>query len=44
MRGLLISILVFAIQSLALANEPPVANAGGDRAVYTNKQGTVPYY
>jgi PKD repeat protein len=35
MRGLLISILVFAVQSLALANEPPVANAGPDANAYT---------
>jgi len=36
MRGLLISILVFAIQSLALAQEhPPIANAGPDLNAYT---------
>ena len=35
MRALFISTLLFAVQSLAWANEPPIANAGGDRAVYT---------
>ena len=35
MRGLLISILVFAVQSLALANEPPEANAGPDQNIFT---------
>jgi PKD repeat protein len=41
MRGLLISILVFAIlaiPSLALAqNQPPVADAGADRTAYTGQ-------
>ena len=36
MRGLLISILIFAIQSLALANQPPVASAGADLHAYTS--------
>jgi len=36
MRGLLISILVFAVQSLALANQPPVASAGADLHAYTS--------
>jgi PKD repeat protein len=37
MRGLLISILVFAVQSLAWANgnHPPVADAGADQSMYT---------